>query len=1074
MRRSAAVLLILSLCVFTSPVWCQSPTATVNGLVRDSSAAVVQGAEVQLINEYTNVKYQAKTNNEGIYSVSNLPPGTYRIQVSKIGFKTIVKPDIILNVLDARAINFDLPVGALSETVTVEGGASLVNTESAAVSTVVDRQFAENLPMNGRSFQTLIQLTPGVVLTPSNAYDSGQFSVNGQRADSNYWMVDGTSANIGVGVGGQGLLTSGAAGALGSFSAQGGTNSLVSVDAMQEFRIQTSTYAPEFGRVPGGQISIVTRSGTNQFHGVAFDYFRNDVLDANDWFADNKGLPKPQERQNDFGGTLSGPILKDRTFFFFSYEGLRLRLPQVALTDVPNVDPADPYSRQNAVPALRPYLNAYPLPTAGAPPAVDTLGNPILGAAEFNASFSNKSTLDAYSLRIDHKVSDNVSLFGRYNYSPSEIVQRGPSLSRVSPTKVVTQTVTVGTSWMLSPSVDNDLRFNYSRVSARSSSFLDNFGGATPLTSLPFPGGFTVQDASFVFNVFSLANGAWAQGFAQQNLQHQINLVDNLSIEKGSHSLKFGADFRRLTPIYSPSGYLQSVSFGDLPGASTGSLDISYVTHDLRASLLFRNLGMFAQDTWRASSRLTLTYGLRWDVDFSPSTSEGPDLLSVTSFSDPSALAPAPNGTPVFHTPYWNLAPRLGVAYQLDRSQEWQTVVRGGGGVFFDLATQEVGDNFNHTYPFGNSRQCPGNPACPSNLTFPLDSGAAAPPPISLGQGYTEYAFAFNPHLQLPYTLEWNVALEQALGAQQSISASYLGSAGKRLIQIDDVFFPNPLFVGQILVNNSGHSSYNALQTQFQRRLSRGVQALASYTWSHSIDTGSASTFGNPSNFLLYGENPNANLGPSDFDIRQAFSVGLTYQVPGLRIGSLVGSVLHGWSLQTVFQARSAQPVDLYNSNFFLSSSGSSVNFRPDVVPGIPFYLYGKQYPGGKAFNSSAFTNPPLDVNGFPLRQGDLGRNALRAFGVSQWDFAIHRDFPIHDLLKLQFRAEMFNILNHPNFGAPIGDLSSSQFGQSTSMFGQYLNGGTIGGGNVGGGALSPLYQIGGPRSIQFALKLQF
>src|SRR5258708_1048408 len=299
--------------------------------------------------------------------------------------------------------------------------------------------------MNGRSFQTLIQLTPGVVLTASNAYDSGQFSVNGQRADSNYWRVDGIRANIGVGVGGQGLLASGAAGALGSFSAQGGTNSLVSVDAMQEFRIQTSTYAPEFGRVPGGQISIVTRSGTNQFHGVAFDYFRNDVLDANDWFANGKGLPRPEERQNDFGGTFSGPILKDRTFFFFSYEGLRLRLPQTKLSTVPDVG-----ARQTAVAGMQPILNAFPLPNG--------TDNPVTGIAQFNASYSDPASLDAYSLRLDHRISKKLSIFGRYNYSPSNLAQRGiggTALSIVRPTDITVQTATAGAAWLRLPAVTN-------------------------------------------------------------------------------------------------------------------------------------------------------------------------------------------------------------------------------------------------------------------------------------------------------------------------------------------------------------------------------------------------------------------------------------------------------------------------------------------------------------------------------------------------------------------------------------------------------------------------------------------
>src|SRR6202041_2336260 len=256
-------------------------------------------------------------------------------------------------------------------------------------------------------------LTPGVVLTTSNIQDSGQFSVNGQRAAANYWMVDGVSANIGVSSGanpGNGL-----GGTLGSFSALGGTNSLVSVDAMQEFRIQTSTYAPEFGRTPGGQISIVTRSGTNQFHGTLFDYVRNDALDANNWFngvniLNPTLIPKAKERQNDFGGTFSGPIVNNKTFFFFSYEGLRLRLPETALTDVPNQ-----VSRQGAVSTMQPYLNAYPLPTPNSP-------NIAPGIAPFNASYSNPASLDAYSLQVDHRLSNGWALFGRYNYSPSSFV----------------------------------------------------------------------------------------------------------------------------------------------------------------------------------------------------------------------------------------------------------------------------------------------------------------------------------------------------------------------------------------------------------------------------------------------------------------------------------------------------------------------------------------------------------------------------------------------------------------------------------------------------------------------------
>jgi hypothetical protein len=277
-----------------------------------------------------------------------------------------------------------------------------------------------------------------------------------------------------------------------------------------------------------------------------------------------------------------------------------------------------------------------------------------------------------------------------------------------------------------------------------------------------------------------------------------------------------------------------------------------------------------------------------------------------------------------------------------------------------------------------------------------------------------------------------------------------------------------------LLVTNAGSSDYNALQLQFQRRLSHGLQVLSSYSWSHSLDTGSAGSIGSGSN-ALSGLNANSNRGRSDFDSRNAFSTGLTYEIPAPKGNAFATAILRGWSTENIIQARSAPPVDVYYGDFGELSNGFFTNSRPDVVTGQPFYLYGPQYPGGKAFNPAAFTSPPLDpTTGLPISQGNLPRNALRAFGAAQWDFAVHREFPIHESLKLQFRAEMFNVLNHPNFGPPVGNLGSPslinpQFGQSIQMLGRSLAGGSL-----GSGAFDPLYQLGGPRSIQFGLKLLF
>jgi hypothetical protein len=1061
-HRIAMRLFVLVLLSLMSLAICRADElAAVTGLVTDPNGRSVPGVNILITNLATNGAFQTTTNDQGIYRVPSLQPGIYRMTLDKDGFKSVVKSGIELHVQDVASINFELQIGSVNETVTVEAGGLVINTTDASVSTVVDRKFAENLPLNGRSFQTLIQLTPGVVLTPSNTNDSGQFSVNGQRASSNYWMVDGVSANVGTP---PSLFTAnGLAGTASGVNAQGGTNSLVSVDALQEFRIQTSTYAPEFGRTPGAQISIVTRSGTNQFHGSLFDYLRNDVLDANDWFANQNMLAKPEERQNDFGGTLAGPILKDRTFFFFSYEGLRLRLPQVGITSVPSVD-----ARTNAIPEVQPFLNAFPLPNG-----------PVTGTdqAQFSASFSNRSTLNATSIRVDHRWHEKLSLFGRYNYAPSELLVRGPgqgggTLNGLTPVNVNIQTATVGATWVFSPAMTNDLRFNYSRTNGQTSFHLDTFGGAiVPSFSSVFPSPFTLQNSLFAFAIFSMNNGTISAGQSAENLQRQVNLVDNLSLQRGRHSMKFGLDYRRLFPVLSPRPYFQEAAFSDVPSAESGDLLFAFITATRGATFLFQNLGLFAQDTWRLNPRLTMTYGLRWDVDFSPSTSSGPDIVAVRNFNNLSALSLAPSGTSPFNTKYGNLAPRAGLAYQLSQIPGRETVLRGGFGVFFDLATQETGNVIANSFPFQAFAFAGGK--------FPLDPATAAPPPFSSASGIA----AFDPNLKLPYTLQWNIAVQQSLGRNQAISASYIGSTGRRLIQTELVFAPNPNFATAQLVLNAGTSDYNALQVQFERRLSRGLQVLASYTWSHSIDTGSSSSFGQVSNTFTPGAAANANRGPSDFDIRNAFSAALTYEIPLAKMNAVANAILRGWSIQSVIQARSAPPVNVDDTALF--SPIALADFRPDVDPKVPLYQFGPTFPGGKAFNNTPgavaggcpdgsqsvgpFCPPPTDPNtGVPLRQGNLGRNALRGFGATQWDLAVHRDFPIHESLKLQFRAELFNVLNHPNFGSPIGNIADSSFGRSTQMLGRSLDQ------NPGNGSFSALYQIGGPRSIQLALKLQF
>ena len=1084
-RARLSVVSMGILFVLASAAFAQTETATVSGRVTDQNSHVVPDVQIQLVNTETNVVATVRTNAEGLYVIPDLHPGVYLLRVTKDGFKEVVKEGLVLHVQDSAKEDFSLQVGSVSESVTVKADQLNINTTDASVSTVVDRQLAENLPLNGRSFQSLIQLTPGVVLTANNGVDQGQFSVNGQRADANYWTIDGVSANVGIGANGFGA-GEGIAGSLGATNALGGTNSLVSVDALQEFRIQTSTYAPEFGRQPGGQISIVTRSGTNQFHGSLFDYLRNDKLDANNWFADSAALAKPMERQNDFGGTLGGPIWKDKTFFFFSYEGLRLRLPMTALDLVPDASPLDPFSRQFALPALRPYLNAYPLPNG--PEVLDSTGN-HQGVAQFNASYSNPGSLDAYSLRIDHKVSEKLNIFGRFNYSPSSFDFRGftSALSTVTPTDVNTTTATVGATWSIAGNKVNELRFNYSRVDGSSTFRMDKFGGATPLTAIPYPSPFTSETGFIRFSILSLGTDTGSDlltGADTFNQQRQFNVVDNVTMQFGSHSLKLGVDYRRLHPLSAPSPetnapvYGFGVFFGDVPSAETGAALFQGPQVTVPVTFLFHNLGAYAQDTWRMTPRLTITYGLRWDVDFVPSTTNGPEFNAVTGFdlNNLSNLALLPPGTPPYRTRWGNLAPRVGLAYQLSQSPNWQTVLRGGFGVFYDLASSQAGYLYNPVnFPFGSF-----------GLSFDTFSGTslpAAPPivPPTLDNGGTLYAI--DPNLKSPYTLQWNIAIEQSLGKQQTITVSYVGASGRHLLQSASFFSPNGSgaslgIAGATVVTNLGSSDYNALQVQYQRRLSRGLQVVGSYSWSHSIDTASSGSLGSGSNALA-GASAAGNRGPSDFDVRQAASAGITYDIPSPKDNTFSKAILGGWSIDNIFQARSATPVNIFYSAFSELSGGFLSQVRPDVVASQPFYLYGPQFPGGKAFNPAAFTSPPIDpTTGLPTRQGDFARNGLRGFGAAQWDFAVHRDFRLFETLKLQFRAEMFNVVNHPNFGPPAGDLQSpmsvnNAFGLSNQTLGQSLAGGSLNLG-AGGGAFNPLYQIGGPRSIQLALKLIF
>jgi outer membrane receptor protein involved in Fe transport len=817
---------------------------------------------------------------------------------------------------------------------------------------------------------------------------------------------------------------------------------------MREFGIQTSTYAPEFGRQPGAQVSIVTRSGTESLHGSVFNYLRNSLFDANDFFANRNGLPKPGIRQNDFGFVLGGPLplpgldnAPDRTFFFASYEGVRLRQPVVTQPlEVPSIA-----ARNAATGVMRDLLNAFPEPTGG-----DIPGSP--GAASYVASFSNPQSMNAGSLRIDHRFNPTVTLFGRYNYAPSEDRQRARfcAASCVALLQYRTQTATSGATFQISPFLSNDVRLNWSEAKVKQSYFIDSFGGAVvPPSSSLYPS-FTTGDQGYILiQVDPAGNNTLSDGLFSDNGQRQWNIVDVLTFTRGSHALKFGVDYRRLGSTSYSGSYKRQFfpnSIANLVADTPARAAILAPTLTLRPT--YNNFSAFAQDTWRLNGRVTLTYGLRYEINPAPSEENGQLPFTVLNLDDPAMLDLAPQGTRLYETTHNNFAPRVGVAYTV--SPERRLVVRGGFGVFYDLGYTFSGSSFStEIYPFTASLSL-------SSVTFTAPEFSAIPPDVIVSPPYPR-TFAYDPDFKLPYTLQYNLTVEHGVGQRDTVSLAYVGAKGRRLGRVESLRNVNPSFSRIDVVRDNASSDYHALQIQYRHPLSRDLQVLGSYTFAKSLDTVSEESILNfqaPSGRF----SPLDDRGPSAFDVRHSFNAAFSYSIPFRPANPLARALLSDYELDGRVRAVSARPVNVLSGRDPFGLGYTTVA-RPDVVPGQPLYLDDSNAPGGKRFNPAAFdgATPLAEV-----RQGTFGRNVMRGFGASQVDLSVRREFPITERFTLQARVDAFNVFNHPNFNNPSGVLTSSTFGRSTQMLATGL------------GGLSPLYQAGGPRSMQMALRVLF
>ncbi|MBS1867512.1 MAG: TonB-dependent receptor, partial [Acidobacteria bacterium] len=744
--------------------------------------------------------------------------------------------------------------------------------------------------------------------------------------------------------------------------------------------------------------------------------------------ANQAGKPKAPERHNDFGGYVGGPIKSDKTFFFVSYEGVRLRQPNTMIVQVPSV-----FARNNATPVQAAFLNAYPLPD-------DRTATASMFTDPFTGNYSNPSTLNAGSVRIDHSFNNKYAIFGRYNEAPSSSAARNNNLSQNDTTEVNTRTVTIGATMNPVAKVFNSLRGNYSQQTASLVSLVDSFGGAVPPDlSVLAPGLANPKAASLNFITFDTS--FYSTGPDARNRSRQLNFADDLGITVGSHQIKFGADYRQISVNLRPFGSLVEYIVNDVQDFLANSQALLFTSTNRASSFRTRATSLYAQDTWKIGPRLTITYGLRWELNPPPTGTDGTLFAAWRNVTTPANLSLAPFGSSLWSTTYSNFAPRAGVAYSL--TPKGDLVLRAGWGIFYDLGTDAVGF-LGSAYPNVAANCC-------ANVTVPLADTNPFLVTASLQPPFPDGAQGFSPGLKLPRSYQWNVALEKSFPGQQALSITYVGQAGRDLLRQEGLAQPNGNFLGAfLLTNNDAISNYNALQVQYRKPFSSRVQALINYSYSHSLDSASNDTIAAISSSVISSANDYAS---SRFDARHIFSGAVTFAIPGANGKGALSWATKDWSLEGLVVARSGFP---FNGSVLTATIGGA-DPRPDRDPKQPVWIPSTTAGGGKSLNPLAFTSAPAG------QQGTEGRNDIPGFGLTQVDLSLGRKFAITERVALQFRTDAFNLLNHPNFANPLAFIGfGSSFLRSPSMANQGL------------GGLNSVFQQGGPRSLQLSLKLSF
>ena len=1078
------------------------------GTVVDQSQAPVPSAQVTARNQGTGLVRSTVTGDAGNYTIPELPIGTYTVTVELQGFSTVTQPDVSVGVAAEQRVDVTLTPAKVESTIEVHAAAPLVQSTTNVLGGTLEAPQLANLPVNGRDYTKLIFLNPGVTGSPDQITDSpgsfGEFSVNGARGRANNFLLDGTDMNDGY----RNDPTINQAGVFGTPA------TILPVDAVAEVAV-LSNFAPEYGRNAGAVVNIVTKSGTNQFHGTAAEFFRNSALDARNFFNDAIGgvvPPKNAFHNNQFGGSLGGPIVKDKTFFYADYEGQRESGALATSACVPSAgDIAAATAAIGGTAKVNPVTGAI---LARNPWPATTLSD--ANCPNITTANPFRNSVDSVIGKIDHSFNEKNLLTGRYYFGnsnqnfPLSLVQGGalPGFNTLTPTRI--NLVSISYLLTLSATKVNEIRFGFNQFHE---TFFPEDKSLDP-ASLGLNTGVSQQDFGLPLIRFSgLASLGSNLSLPRGRTDRNWQIIDDFSWRLNKHEMKLGFEYRRTTVSqFFDAGYRGRIDFryGD-PATSLEEFLLGIPSGGRSAEgnsardTAQNSYAGYVQDSFRVRPRLTFNYGVRWD--YFGVLSEKHNLFSNFDPTNGLRMVGTAGLDSLYHPDHNNFAPRASIAY--DVTGKGKTVVRAGFGIFYDLFSQ---DFFLGQLPFNTFNPGPAyNGIGPNPISFsfsvaqdvngnnlPLNKNTPVFPQSSFS---ASDVFAVDQHIRTPYMENYNLNLEHQFSNNIALQVGYVGSGGHKLFRYRDINQPTeatiaaqtsicdgcvprpfPQFFYINYFESSANSNYNALQTSLKIHNLKGVESTINYSYSHSIDNAS-----DGQDFVANATQPNnsynaaAERGNSNFDVRHRFVWMLNYTFPTPHWSGAAGKLGSGWGFNTVLTLQSGQPFHL---NFFDDYDGTGEFFpRPDIV-GNPFagthtpddYLNLTAFHVPCAWAPSAAGDGGADQC-IPGTQhpGNMGRNSLIGPGYKQFDFSLYKDTQLTERLKLQFRAEFYNLVNHPNFASPLYpgfSVAADNNGVDP------LTGRGIGffplsqTGDVGVG--NPFLGGGGPRGIQLALKLTF